>query len=111
METSGMPSARFWRDFSQRLVFHMHRVEMDDYPTICKELVSAFALTPESGMVLGFDVVFQDYRSGNFVVGLEWDIWMGFIVVAKSQAAEPLVGAIGEYLLKSKWASPSVLAK
>ena len=37
------------------------------------------------------------------MVGLEWDNWSGFIVVAKTPESEPLVHAIAEWLLSSKW--------
>ena len=37
-------------------------------------------------------------------VGLDWDIWMDFMVVAKTEAAEPLLRDIVSWLSSSEWA-------
>lgn len=42
--------------------------------------------------------MFRDYSDGERTVGLEWDIWSGFIVVAKDSESETLVRQIAEYL-------------
>ncbi len=56
-------------------------------------------------LAFSYDLVFQDYGRGQQVVGLEWDVWMGFTVVAKDAESEPLVQEIGAWLLKSLWAT------
>jgi len=42
--------------------------------------------------------MFWDCRRGEQVVGLDWDIWMEFMAVAKSVASEPLVADIAAWL-------------
>jgi hypothetical protein len=101
-----MPDNRFWRDASWRLTFEMSRAPGGSYRPICDAVVATFHLTTHSELVTnGVDVVFQDYRLGDQVVGLEWDNWCGFMVVAKTPAAEPLVQEIAAWLLQSQWSA------
>jgi hypothetical protein len=66
--------------------------------------MTSFHLEPVGTLVSDFvNLVFQDYRRGSQVVGLEWDNWSGFIVVAKTPESEPLVRAIAEWLSRSRW--------
>jgi hypothetical protein len=66
--------------------------------------VETFNLAPHAALVTnGWDIVFQDFRRGEQVVGLEWDNWTGFTVVAKTPASEPLVQDIAAWLLQSRW--------
>jgi hypothetical protein len=59
---------------------------------MCQEVAAAFGLSPMPGLVTnGYDFVFQDYSRGDLVVGLEWDNWMEFTVVAQTTESEPLV--------------------
>lgn len=105
-----MPGSSFHRDASGRLTFEMFNVPADSYRVICSEFAAAFHLEPFGRLtsdLLG--LVFQEYRCGSQVVGLEWDNWSGFIVVAKAPESAPLVQAIAQWLLNSKWAAiPSV---
>jgi len=69
-------------------------------------VAGTFELAPHTAPVTnGYDIVFQDYRRGEQILGLEWDNWTGFTVVAKSSASEPLVREIAAWLLKSQWAA------
>ena len=97
-----MPSERFWRDASGRLTFDMDRVEAVDYPTICRAVADKFDLVPEGLLVVGLDQMFWDFRQGDQVIALDWDIWMGFMVAAKSEGAELLVRDIAAWL-DSSW--------
>jgi hypothetical protein len=101
-----VPDNSFHRDASGRLTFEMFDVPADSYRAICNDLVAALRLVPIGTLVTDFlSIVFQDYRCGSQVVGLEWDNWSGFMVVAKTPESEPLVEAIAEWLLGSKWAT------
>ncbi|NUN03967.1 MAG: hypothetical protein HUU41_22915 [Bryobacteraceae bacterium] len=91
-------SGSFSRDASNRLSFEMFDVDALDYPRLAARVVEHFDLTPSSELIVGLDEMFRDYSDGACTVGLEWDNWSGFIVVAKTQNAEPLVEAIGAYL-------------
>lgn len=103
-----MPDNSFHRDASGRLSFEIFKIPGEAYFTICREVATALQLEPIGPLVTDFgSILFQDYRRGSEVVGLEWDNWSGFIVVAKTPESEPLVEAIAEWLLKSKWASVS----
>ena len=99
-----MSGIQFWRDASQRLSVDLSHISAADYPAICKAVVSEFSLTQESELVVGPDQMFWDYRRVEKVIGLDWDIWMGFMVVAKTTASEPLVEEIAKWLSDSSWA-------
>jgi hypothetical protein len=76
-------------------------------PDICEALVAAFNLAPDTTLVTdGVALIYQDYRRGEDIIGLEWDSWCGFAVVAKEPKSESLVREIGNWLLQSPWASP-----
>lgn len=83
----------------------MHHVPADNYSQICQALSEAMHLVPCSALVsdgLG-EVCFQEYRRGEQTVGLEWDIWSGFMVAASSTESEPLVQEVADWLSKSEW--------
>lgn len=86
------------RDNSDRLTFDFDTIEGGMYRSITDEVVSKFSLEVASKKVAGFDEVFQDFKKGNEVVGLEWDNWSGYTVVAKRTSAEPLVREIAGYI-------------
>jgi hypothetical protein len=99
-----VPDDSCHRDASGRLTFEMFNIPADSYPEVCNDLVGALNLVPLRTPVTDFlSIVFQDYQHASHVVGLEWDNWSGFIVVAKTPESEPLVRAIAEWLLSSKW--------
>lgn len=98
-----MTGTRFWRDASQRLCFDLSHISDADYPAVCKDVVSEFALAQESELVVGPDQMFWEYRRGEQVISLDWDIWMRFMVAAKTSAAETLVQDISAWLQGSRW--------
>ena len=99
-----MPDNDFYRDGSNRLTFEMFRIPANDYPELCGAIVEEFHLSSGGPFVTnGADVLLSDFRSGEQIVGLDWDIWSGFIVTAKTVESEPLVRAIGAWLLRSHW--------
>ena len=103
-----MSDHRFWRDASERLTFGVDRVPAVDYPALCKAVAVAFDLAPNhSSFCAGLDVIFMDYQRGERLVGMEWDNWTGFTVIAKTTGSEELVREIAEWLFRSAWGRPN----
>ncbi|MGL6074416.1 MAG: hypothetical protein ACRC8S_09680 [Fimbriiglobus sp.] len=88
----------FWLDNSGRLTFDRHGVASTDYPLLCRRIADKFGLTPNGDPIIGPEQIFWDFQCGDLIIGLDWDIWMEFMAVAKSEAAEPLVHSIGNWL-------------
>ncbi|MDH5389076.1 MAG: hypothetical protein OEY06_11595 [Gammaproteobacteria bacterium] len=86
------------RDASNRLTFDFDRIESRSYSKITKAVVSHFKLVPDNKLTEGLDEIFQDYKSGDSVVGLEWDNWSGYIVNAKNTKSEQLVKEIAAFI-------------
>jgi hypothetical protein len=86
------------RDASERLTFTFDAIESGQYRRVTRSIVSEFGLEPVGSRTRGLDEVFQDFRHGNEVVGLEWDNWSGYIVNAKTKSAESLVREIAGYV-------------
>ncbi len=86
------------RNASDQLTIDFHSIEADMYELITEKVVSAFDLQPESSKTAGLDVVFQNFKVGSDIVGLEWDNWSGYIVNAKTSSAEPLAREIAGYI-------------
>ena len=78
----------FWRDNSGRMTFDLPGVAAADYPALCRDVADALGLAPDGDIVIGLDEMFRNFRRGDQVVGLEWDIWMEFMAVAKSEASD-----------------------
>ncbi|MBO0699182.1 MAG: hypothetical protein J2P46_12370 [Zavarzinella sp.] len=97
----------FWRDSSGRLTFDLPGVAAADYPAVCRDLENALGLTPAADLVVGLDQLSWDFRRGDQVVGLDWDNWMQFMAVARSEASEPLVRDIAAWLGSSQWSEAS----
>ena len=95
-----------WRDSSDRLTCSCGGIEAAAYATVCRTLSKSFGLEPEGELIDGFDVMFQDYVHGRNLIGLEWDVWKGFMAVAKSADTEPLIQAIAEWLSRNQVESP-----
>ena len=96
-----MPDNLLQRDASGRLTFEMFRLPADEYPAASASVAKEFGLAQRTSLVIGLDVMFQDYQRGEQLVGLEWDIWSGFMVVAKNPASESLVRDIAVWLLQN----------
>src|SRR5262245_44092850 len=98
-----MADERFWRDASGRLTYDTSWVSAAAFPAVCHAVADAFALAPDGPLLIGPDQMFWDFRRADQVVGLDWDIWMGFMVVAKTDGCEPLVQDIASWLVSSQW--------
>lgn len=88
----------FWRDSRGLLIFDLQGVAPTDYPRLCRRITDAFGLAPAGDPIIGPEQMFWDFRRGDLVVGLDWDIWMEFMGVARSEAAEPLLRDIADWL-------------
>jgi hypothetical protein len=93
----------FWRDSTERLTFDVSAVSATDYPETCRGIADALGLAPVGEIIIGPEQMFWDFQRGSQVVGLDWDIWMGFMAVAKSVDSEPLVRDIAAWLCSSRW--------
>lgn len=93
-------TGHFHYDASNRLTYEVRDLESDSYASTCDRIVTKFGLLPAGDLFVGHDEIFRDYTDGQNVIGLEWDNWSGFIVVAKSTGAEDLVRSIAALLLK-----------
>jgi hypothetical protein len=92
----------FWRDSSGRLTFDLPGVAVTDYPAVCRGVADALGLAPDGELLIGLDEMFWDFRRGDQVVGLDWDIWMAFMAGAKSEASEPLLRDIAAWLISRR---------
>ena len=86
------------RDSSDRLTIDFDKIESGKYTSITKAIITEFGLDPSGAKTNGLDEVFQDFKVGSDVVGLEWDNWSGYIVNAKTKSAEQLVRKIAGYI-------------
>lgn len=86
------------RDASERLTFNFNEIPSGRYSKVTKVVVTAFGLEVASSRTRGLDEIFQDFKKGNEVIGLEWDNWSGYIVNAKIKSAEPLAREIAGYV-------------
>ena len=86
------------RDCSNRLTYDFDQVASNDYHKITQSVVTEFNLVPHSELTQGLDETFQDFILNQSIVGLEWDIWSGYIVNAKNTEAEMLVDKIAKYI-------------
>ena len=103
-----MADIQFRRYASNRLTFEMFRVTAADYPAICQGLATALALTPDPATFLaGLDVLSMHFRRDDCSIEVAWDNWTGFMVIASTLTAEPMVREAGAWLLQSPWAFSS----
>lgn len=91
-----------YRDFSGRLTFEIFEIESKEYLILTNKIKEAFKLKEYSRLISGFDEIFQDFRLYNQIIGLEWDIWSGYIIVSKNKEGEPLVREIAKFIEKEK---------
>ena len=96
-----MQTGKFHRDASNRLCFEIHDADSLQYPEFAATIASHFNLAPIGDLAIGLDQMFRDYTDGSSRIGLDWDNWSGFIVVAKSPESESLVESIGGFLTNS----------
>ena len=93
-------NSREHRDASGRLTFDFGNVPADDYPEVARSIAERFGLEEAGDLVIGLDERFQDYRLGDAVVGIEWDIWSGLSVVATTPGSEGLARRIARFVAR-----------
>lgn len=86
------------RDASDRLAFDFSHLDSGQYTKITNAVVGHFDLKPVGTILVGLDEIFQDYSSENLVVGLEWDSWSGYTVVAKNIESELIAKDIADFI-------------
>ena len=87
------------RDSSQRLTVEIYTIESKDYISFTSKISKKFNLMTSSQLIHGFDETFQDYTDKKHTIGLEWDIWSGYIIVAKDKESEVLINKIYDWLI------------
>jgi hypothetical protein len=102
---------RFWRDSSGRLTFDVPGVAAADYPAVCRGIADALNLAPDGDIIIGLDFMFFDFRREGQGVSFDWDIWMHFMAVAKSESSEPLLRDIAAWLESSQWSKVATQAE
>jgi hypothetical protein len=85
------------RDSSDRLIFSLTGVSAEDFPKVCQQIAEAFQLTTVGEMIVGPDQMFWDFGRDHLKLSLDWDIWMQFSIVAKTQTSEQLLHEIAEW--------------
>ncbi len=78
------------RNSSNQLTFDFDKIEAGSYSSVTKYIVDHFELKPTTKLIQGLEEIFQDFKLGDLVVGLEWDIWSGYIVCSKNRKSEVL---------------------
>jgi len=86
------------RNVSNELTIDFNKIEASKYSKITKHVVKQFKLQANNEVVRGLNETFQEFRTGNAIISLEWDNWSGYIVNAKNIEAEPLVKEIAVFI-------------
>lgn len=86
------------RNASDQLTFQFLDIDSVKYSKITKSIVNEFDLVAVGPRTNGLDERFQDFKKGEFNLGLEWDIWSGYIVVARTESSELFVREIAVYI-------------
>ena len=73
---------------SDRVAVEFEEIRRDDYNKISKSIIKEFKLQPNSELEVGLDEIFQDFVKDGASLGLEWDVWSGYIVVAKKSRSK-----------------------
>jgi len=87
-----------YRNASQQLRIEFFQIEADLYQQITQLVVNQFQLKPVGEPASGPHERFQEFQHQTKVIGLEWDFWSGYSVVAKTESAEKLVRKIAAFL-------------
>ncbi|MBN2712783.1 MAG: hypothetical protein JXR97_10195 [Planctomycetes bacterium] len=91
-------NVKYQLDASGRRVVEVHDLSASRYQEFRDAIVRQFDLQVAGELVQGMDEAFQDFSHNEAILGIEWDIWSGFIVVARNDQAEELLESIGRFL-------------
>ena len=86
------------RNASNQLTFAFDSISSWSYKKVTKSVVKYFNLQSAGKLTVGLDEKFQEFKSGDSIVGLEWDNWSGYTIDAKNKEAEPLLREIASYI-------------
>ena len=86
------------RNASNQLTFDFDNISSWSYKKVTKSVVKHFNLQPVGKLTVGLDERFQEFKSGDLTVGLEWDNWSGYTIDAKNKEAEPMLREIANYI-------------
>ena len=87
-----------YRNVSNKLTYDFHEIVINDYLCITDAIVKRYKLKKSSQLVHGLDEIFQNFKTGEKVIGLEWDIWSGYTIVAQNAESEDLVKNIAAFV-------------
>ena len=87
-----------YRNFSKQLSFDFNDIDAARYSYITDTIVKNYDLKEASKLVRGFDEIFQEFKIDKKNIGLEWDIWSGYLVVAKNTPSEELARDIANFI-------------
>jgi len=90
------------KDATGRTMFELIDCPGIQYSLICDMVMDRFGMIQENFLTEGLDEVFQDFRLGKSIIGIEWDNWLGLCIVAKTSCANDLVHKIGTFLEQSE---------
>ncbi|MGC4002968.1 MAG: hypothetical protein QM811_07485 [Pirellulales bacterium] len=90
-----------WRDASGRLTIDVEGIASLEYPSVCRRIAEAFALSPAGEPLVGPDELFWTFRRGDLAIDLDWDVWNEFMIVARRAEAESLVTEIANWVRAS----------
>ena len=86
------------RNATNQLTIDFNKIEAKMYSEITNEVIRKYELETNNELVTGLNEIFQEFKSGDAIIGLEWDNWSGYIVNAKNIDAEPLVKKIAAFI-------------
>ncbi len=89
---------KFYEAANSHKTYEIFNASSDILNEIGQILVSRFGCTELDLPVIGLDVVISKCQQGNIELGLGWDNWSGFYILANSIEGDKLVEEIGAYL-------------
>jgi len=86
------------KNASDQLTFNFDKISSWSYKKITKSVVKQFNLQPIGKLTVGLDEKFQEFKSSDLIIGLEWDTWSGYTINAKNKESEQLLRDIANYI-------------
>ena len=97
---NNLKKVKMARDCSNRHVLEILGIDRDEYNELLLKIITHFNLEPKENKITGYDEEFQDYILDKYVISLEYDIWVGFTIVAKNESSLILLNRIYIWLIK-----------
>ena len=88
------------RDYSNRYTVEIRDINMKEYYELSLKIITHFNLESKGDKVIGYDEEFQDYTLDEYVISLEYDIWIGLTIVAKNDFSITLLNNIYLWLIE-----------